>query len=200
MSKVIYQNDIPALLKHLRKSYSVFAPVSKNKETTFDKVADSKNIVLDYQTTILPPKIYFLPPEEELFRITNGRVYENKIKKPFVVFGLNLKDLAAIVYLDQIMGKNPADTFYQKRRELSTLIAVSQERVGVPSGGDLILEKVSAGTYRAIVLTEKGRKIAGLDLFKEKRITEKAEPKGKSSMLEKMLLDSELIARAVEWS
>src|SRR3990167_10787276 len=117
MSKVIYQNDIPALLKHLRKSYSVFAPVSKNKETTFDKAIDPKNINLGYQTTIVPPKIYFLPPEEELFRITNGRVYENKIKKPFVVFGLNLKDLAAIVYLDQIIGKNPAASFYHRRRE-----------------------------------------------------------------------------------
>ena len=200
MSKILSQNDIPALLKHLSKSHSVFAPVSKNSETVFDKATDPKNIVLDYQTTILPPKIYFLPPDEELFRVTNGRVCEVKIKKQFVIFGLNLKDLAAIVYMDQIMGKNPADTFYQRRRGLSTLIAVSEGRVGVPAGGDLILERASSGTYRAIVLTEKGRKIANLDLFTEKKITEKVKTSGKYSKLDKMLLDSELIARAVEWS
>src|SRR3989337_568220 len=186
MSKILSQNDIPALLKHLSKSHSVFAPVSKNSETVFDKATDPKNIVLDYQTTILPPKIYFLPPDEELFRVTNGRVREIKIKKQFVVFGLNLKDLAAIVYLDQIMGKDPADLFYQRRRELSTLIAISEGQTGVPAGGDLIFEKIPRDNFRAIALTEKGRKIASLDLFNEASVDEEAKPQKPLSKLEKM--------------
>ena len=198
--KVISQNDIPNLVNHLKKSNDVFAPVSKNNETVFDKVTDSRNIVLDYQTTILPPKIYFLPPEEELFRVTNGKVREIKIKKQFVVFGLNLKDLAAIVYLDQIMGKDPADLFYQRRRELSTLIAISEGQTGVPAGGDLILERIPRDNFRAIALTEKGREIASLDLFKEASVDEEAKPQKPLSKLDKMLLDSELIAQAVEWS
>ena len=198
--KVISQNDIPNLVNHLKKSNDVFAPVSKNNEIVFDKTADPAKIALNYETTILPPKIYFLPPEEELFRVTNQRVREVKIKRRFVVFGLNLKDLAAIVYMDQIMGKEPDDTFYQRRWELSTLIAISEGQTGVPAGGDLILEKITRDSFRAIALTEKGRQIANLNFFKEKEIKETNRSPKSLSKLEKMLLDSELIAQAVEWS
>ncbi len=199
MSKLISQENIPSLLKHLKKTYDVFAPHQK-EETVFDKVKDPKKVVLNYDTTLLPPKIYFLPPEEELFRITKGRVQEIKIKKKFIVFGLNLKDLTAILQLDQIMNKKPADTFYTRRREASTLIAVSEKKVGVPPRGDLILEKVSPFYYRTIALTEKGRKIADLNLFEEKEIKENIKPQDHSSKLDQMLTDSELIAQAVEWS
>jgi sulfhydrogenase subunit beta (sulfur reductase) len=200
MPRVISQRNIPNLLSHLKKTYDVFAPQDKNGEITFDEVKESSKVVLTYETTLIPPKIYFLPAEEELFRVTNGSVEEMNIKKKFVVFGLSLKDLSAIVQLDQIMEKEPADNFYQKRRAASTLIAVSDKEVGVPPAGDLILEKIGSGSYRAITLTEKGRKIANSHLFKEGKTKEKAENQEEPSKLDQMLLDSELIARAVEWS
>ena len=98
------------------------------------------------------------------------------------------------------MGKKPADTFYLNRREASTLIAVSNEKVGVPSGGDLILEKVSPTAYRAITLTKKGREIADLKFFNEEDIKKVATKREPTTKLEKMLLDSELLAKAVDWS
>ena len=200
MSMVISEGKLLNLLKYLKKSHDVFAPVSKNEEIIFDKITDPKKIILGYKTTLLPPKIYFLPPEDEIFKVTNGRVTETKVKKRFVVFGLSLKDLAAIIYLDQIMNKKPADTFYLNRRKASTLIAVSNEKVGIPPGGDLILEKVSPTAYRAIALTKKGREIVGLEFFKEEKIKETAAKQEPASKLDKMLLDSELLANAVEWS
>lgn len=200
MSKLISEANIPSLLKHLKKTYDVFAPTTYEKEIIFDKVKDPKKVVLSYDTTLLPPKIYFLPPEEELFRITKGRVQEIKIKKKFIVFGLSLKDLTAILQLDQIMNKKPADTFYTRRREASTLIAVSEKKIGVPPIGDLILERISPQHYRAIALTAKGREIASLNQFEESEFQGKASPKEAPSKLDKMLLDSELLAQAVEWS
>jgi len=200
MPKVISQLDIPNLLGHLKKTYDVFGPQKKGQEIIFDKVEEPGEVLLGYHTTLLPPKIYFLPAEEELFKVTNGRVQETEIKKPFIVFGLNLKDLTAIAQLDQIMGKPPADTFYLNRRKASTLIGVSETEVGVPLGGDLILEKVSEQGYRASALTAKGRKIASLEFFKEKEISGKAKPLEAVTKLDEMILDSELLAKAVEWS
>lgn len=200
MPKVISQVEIPNLLDHLKKTQDVFAPQKKGQEIVFDKITDPAKVFLNYKTTLLPPKIYFLPAEEELFKVTNGRVQETEIKKQFVVFGLSLKDLVAIVQLDQIMGKPPADTFYLNRRKMSILVAISEAEVGVPPGGDLILEKVSDQDYRAIALTAKGRKIEGLEFFKEKKVAGKAKPQEATTELDEMILDSELIARAVEWS
>lgn len=200
MPRVISQKNIPPLIKDLQKSHDVFAPLEKSGEIVFDKVKDPNQIVLGYKQTILPPKIYFLPPEEELFQVTKGRVTEAEIEKQFIVFGVSRKDLMAMVQLDQIMGKAPADSFYQKRRGASTLIAVSEKEIGAPLGGDLILEKISKDTYRAISPTEKGKKISSLEYFAESNLEEKSEPSKASSKLDEMLLDSELIAKAVEWS
>ena len=200
MPKVISQDDIPNLLSHLKKTYDVFAPQKRGQEAVFDEVKDSSDVFLNYKTTLLPPKIYFLPAEEELFKVTDGRVKEIEIDRPFVVFGLTLKDLAAIVQLDQIMGKKPADTFYLTRRKMSILVGVFETEVGVPPGGDLILEKVSEKDYRAVALTPKGRKTSSLEFFKEKEIAGKAKAQESQTKLDQMILDSELLAKAVEWS
>jgi sulfhydrogenase subunit beta (sulfur reductase) len=200
MPRVISQVNIPNLINDLKKSHDVFAPMVKGGEVIFDRVDDPNKVLLSYETTLLPPKIYFLPPEEELFKVTNGRIQEENVDTPFVVFGLSRKDLEAIVYLDQIMGKKPAYTFYLNRRKNAILVGISEEEVGVPPGGDLILEKVSDKDYHAIALTNKGRKIANSECFRESKISEKATPAQETSKLDQMLLDSELIARAIEWS
>jgi ferredoxin len=200
MPRVISQTNIPKLLNHLKKTRYVFAPQSKGGEISYGEVKEPSNVILGCETTLLPPKIYFLPPSEELFKVADGRVQETRVEKKFIVFGLSIKDLTAILQLDQIMGKGAADTFYQRRRAVSTLIAVSENEVGVPPRGDLILEKTSENEYRAITPTEKGRKIAALGFFKEKGSQGKAKSPKPLSKLDQMLLDSELIAKAVEWS
>lgn len=200
MPKLISQTNIPKLLDHLKKTHGVFAPQSRNGEISYGEVKEPGDIILGCETTLLPPKIYFLPPSEELFKVADGRVQETRVEKKFIVFGLSIKDLTAILQLDQIMGRGAADTFYQRRRAVSTLIAVSENEVGVPPRGDLILEKISENEYRAITPTDKGRKIAALGFFKEKDVRGKAKSPKPLPKLDQMLLDSELIAKAVEWS
>ncbi|MDO8601474.1 MAG: hypothetical protein Q7R46_02195, partial [bacterium] len=70
--------------------------------------------VIDVRNNILPPKQYFFPPKEEIFSFDkkSGRVSTPKIKKDFVIFGLSLPDLEAIVQLDEIMRKPQLDFFY----------------------------------------------------------------------------------------
>jgi len=199
-ARVIEKEKIPKLAQELSKRFDVFVPQKKDQEIVFDRFENGVKILLGYKTTLLPPKIFFLSPEEDLFRVTNGRVREIKIEKPFVVFGIHLKDLSGIVQLDQIMGKTPADPFYLNRRKMATLVVISEEEVGVPPGGDLILEKISEGYYRAITLTPKGRRIAMLPLFEVKNISAKKYPPSYPTKLDQMIVDSELVAQAVEWS
>ncbi len=200
MGKFISQAAIPKLLDHLKKTYDVFAPQSKNGEVVYAEVQNSSNLILGCETTLLPPKIYFLPPEEELFKVDVGRVQETRFEKQFIVFGLSIKDLTAIIQLDQVMSKEPADAFYQQRRAVSTLVAVSDKEVGVPPGGDLILEKISQEGYLVTTPTEKGRKIAALEFFKERDLQGRSTPPKPLSKLDQMLADSELVSKAVEWS
>lgn len=201
-AKVISKKQFPKLIGLLKKKYTVLAPQEQGREVVFSPVTDVGKITLNYQTTVLPPKQFFLPPREELFLATGKKVTEAASPEPFVIFGLNLTDLAGICRLDEIMSREPADSFYLKRREKAILIAVSDEEVGIPPGGDLILEKIG-DAYRAITLTDGGRKIADLPVFKEKR-PRGSDPKGfnpiEPTRLEELLLDSELLARAIEWS
>jgi len=198
MAKAIAATKISDLIRSLKRKYDVFAPQKKEGEIIFAPVDNPKEAILNYETAVLPPKQFFLPPEEELFTVKKEAVTEQKAPKPFVLFGLNIKDLEAICYLDQIMSKEPADSPYLEKRKKAVLITVSETAVGTPPGGDLMLEKVGS-VYKATALTPAGKKIASSPLFKEKKATN-PKPAKKPTKLEEMLLDAELLARAVEWS
>lgn len=197
--KVIAKKRIPELIDLLKERFEVFAPQKRKGELIFSSVTETSKIVLTYATTVLPPKVLFLPPKEVLFTTKGETVTEPPPPKPFVLFGLNLKDLAGVCELDEIMKQEPADSPYFKRREKATLIAISDKEVGVPPGGDLILEKIG-DFYRAVTPTKAGQKIADLPVFEKKELKGNPQPQGKSTKLEEMLLDSELLAKAVEWS
>ena len=83
MPRVISKDHIPNLLTHLQKSGLVYAPVEKNGEIIFGEIGNPTKILLSYNTTLLPPKVFLLPPEEELFKVTNGRIEEKKQDKQF---------------------------------------------------------------------------------------------------------------------
>jgi len=198
-TRVISEKGIFELLKLLKKRYEVFAPQKYKSEVVFAPFDKTSKLLLNYKTTILPPKQFFLPPQEVLFAVKRGGAQEPKAQRSFIIFGLNLKDLAGICQLDEIMEKEPADSFYLKRRKRAILIAISEREVGIPPGGDLILEKIG-NLYRAITPSQIGRRITNLPVFKEAVLNKKPEPKTKPTKLEMMLLDSELLAKAVEWS
>jgi len=198
MAKIIPEKEISSLAKSLAKTSTVYAPISKNGEILFDEISDSSNLALTYTQTPLPPKMYFLPANEDLFKVTDDVVKEAVSPSPFVVFGLNLKDLSAINYLDKIMKKEPEDSFYLQRRNAATLIAITESTVGSHNGSDLTLEKRN-GSYLAHSFTEKGNKLLELTLFKE-GFAEKKIEEPKPNHFDELLLDSNLLAQAVEWS
>ena len=203
---LIEKRDILNLIKELGKTKTIVAPLSrKDGETVFEKTDDSSVVNLEYETTILPAKKFFLPEKETTF------IYDSKKRKiatgkiePFILFGLNLKDTEALTQLDEIMLKPTADFFYEQKRNAATIISIINENGPLPHIGiDLILEKLNQNTYKVHALSKKGREISRKKFFKEsnEEITAEKNPETKvMPELKKLLKDPELLKDAMEWS
>ncbi len=179
MALVIEEKQIKDFLKELKKKFEV----------------------IDFRKAVLPAKQYFLPPREEIFNLNkkSGKLSGPKSPKQFIIFGLNLTDLEAMTQLDEIMKKPQLDFFYFQKRKRAVLIGLIEESVKVLPGGDVVLEKINSKQYRVLVLTDKGKKIKS-KFFKEVKNPRVKKNPHKLTSLQKMLVDSELLADAVAWS
>ena len=161
-----------------------------------------ENIVIDSKKSVLPIKQYFFPPQEDLFIFDKKtkQLDSPDYKKELIIVCYHLGQLEAMTQLDEIMEKPNPDFFYWQRREKSTLIGLIDESVEVAPGGDLVLEKINSKQYRVLILTDKGKKIVKNKFFKEIAKPEVKKYSGEENPFKEMLLDSELLANAVEWS
>ena len=202
MEPLIEKDNIFKLLDTLSRSYRIIAPLERNGEVIFADLKDYESLVLGYRVTVLSPKQYFFPPEEILFTYTGKRTCTPSIpRKKLLIFGLSLRDLEAITHLDEIMSTPHPDYYYNRRRFGSILVGVSNETVHNPSSGDLILEKVDAKRYRAIPLTEAGKRIAERGIFKKQDVfPRKAKENQVMKELTQLLMDPKTIANAITWS
>jgi len=161
-----------------------------------------ESVVIDSKKSVLPIKQYFFPPQEDLF-IFNKKTEKLKspgYKKEIIIICYHLGQLEAMTQLDEIMEKPNPDFFYWRRREKSVLIGLIDESIEVAPGGDLILEKINSKQYRALIVTEKGKKISKNKFFKEINKPEIKKYLPEENIFKEKLLDSELLADAVKWS
>lgn len=126
--RVIDAEDLPSLIRAFMDSYELVAPVESDQGYVFDAIDDPADVVLDYPTTILSPKKYFLPPRETLFEfdVERNDVTEFELDvKPRVLFGVHPCDLNAIERLDAVFleGRYP-DPYYRARREATLIVGV----------------------------------------------------------------------------
>ena len=198
----IDKNQIVALIEKLKQSFQIVAPVKKNGEVIFKKIEEPDDIVLDCEITSMPPKEFFLLPEEKLFEEINNEINAPKPDlKPILIFGLKPDDVEAITYMDEIMSKPTEDFYYWQRRKNSVLVVISNEPLKAAPKCDLFLEKISENDYRASAFTDKGKKILEIEYFKKSEEEKKREfTEKEKSGLKKLILDSELLADAVMWS
>jgi sulfhydrogenase subunit beta (sulfur reductase) len=103
------------------------APSEQDGEYVLRPVVRWSEVRLDYPRTILPPKKYFLPPRETLFRYRPGEGYvphTEDLEKRIVLFGLHACDIYALNILDQIFGGKYPDPYYQARRRHIAIIGI----------------------------------------------------------------------------
>ncbi|MFH1979308.1 MAG: 4Fe-4S dicluster domain-containing protein [Patescibacteria group bacterium] len=167
----------------------------KNLEKLLEELS-KKSKTIDVRKNILPVKQYFLPPEEQIFP-------NKKPENEFILFGLSLRETEALIQLDKIMNEPEKDFFYIQKRNLSTIVSIIEEDGHMPHVGiDLILEKLNNNTYKATIVSEKGRRISKNKLFIEKNTPVHINSHSNNSMpeLRKLLRNPELLSKAVEWS
>ncbi len=177
----------------------------------------------------LPFKKYFFPAVQETFssdkkgKIKTANPIRNIISNgtrpadKFVLFGLNLPQLEALTQLDEIMSKPYEDFFYWQNRKQSIVIGVIDEPLDVAPGGDIVLQKIEERKYKVWAENARSKKIIKEygEFFNEIASSQSsvARQSDNSSLttnilttdkwsqsMRQLLLDSELLANAVEWS
>ena len=103
--RVIDATELPSLIQAFMDSYEVVAPVKRGRGYVFDAIESPDEIALDYDTTIVSPKKYFLPQTETLFEFdaTVNEVTDYTVEiTPRVIFGAHACDINAINRLDLV--------------------------------------------------------------------------------------------------
>lgn len=126
--RVIDKARLPDLVSGLATEFEVIAPVEKDGRFVFAQTSDASEIRLDYDTTLLPPKKWFFPPEETLmrFRVADNEVVDDEVyAAPRVIMGLHPCDINALLLMDNVFKGRYEDPYYLRRRENTLLIGVS---------------------------------------------------------------------------
>lgn len=125
--RVMDKERLPDLVRGLSASYEVVGPVRKGDAYVFSVIDDPRELALEYDTTILPPKKYFVPPSEDILGFTaEGQVTSDGGEaQPRVLFGLHPCDINALMLMDNVFMGEYEDPYYKSRRENTLLVGVS---------------------------------------------------------------------------
>ena len=157
----------------LNELYEIHGVQAKGDKFIFGPLDSSKNLRLDYDVTILPPKKYFLPQYENLmdFQLKKDfSVKPNIEEKPRILIGMHPYDIIALEQTDKVYLDEQKDDFYEKRRKNTIIIGVDIQTVSeysfagslgthyVESGFDLMLTNIGE-KYVITIGTQKGEEL-----------------------------------------
>jgi ferredoxin len=127
--RVLDKQELQKLFNFLAADNTVIAPAQKGTDRNrsplfaFEPVSDFNAVRLDYTTTKLPAKRYFLPYHEDVaaFRITGDdwqKRIDYNVERPIVLFGLHACDINALNKLDKVLlaGVYPMPYYAAKRK------------------------------------------------------------------------------------
>jgi ferredoxin len=153
-------------------NHRVFGVQAKDDRFVFAPLADARDLRLDYDVTILPPKKYFLPPRETLLKFDRKEGFESVFdNEPFVLFGVHPYDMVAISQTDKLFTMDHSDTHYADRRQKATIVACDVQNASkevfagcmgtaaVDDGFDILITKIDSD-YLVDIRTEKGQALA----------------------------------------
>ncbi len=114
-------------LKHLKNKAKLYAPRKKENLFVFRPVKEVEDVCLEYIPTILPPKKYYFPQKEKLFKFSAQAFKTAKaIDKfeEFILFGVHTCDIAGIQCMDVAFREAPEDPNYLNRKDKMTIIGI----------------------------------------------------------------------------
>jgi formate hydrogenlyase subunit 6/NADH:ubiquinone oxidoreductase subunit I len=205
--------DFDSFVGTLSRKKRVIGPVAKQEKFIFAEIKSSKDLRLDYDVTILPPKKAIIPPTQELIEFT-GKGFKSAVKPADqVLLGVHFYDVKAIDMLDKIYGEEPTDGSYMEQRKRTTIVASNVQKISPraffgsvsaelrPQGHDAFLTKLPAG-YLFRTLTPKGEELLKAGKFRkataeEVKKSEKINAAVMEKCPEKLEYTSKEIARRV---
>mgnify|MGYP000418667976 CR=1 FL=1 len=175
---IIKRKDLAQLLDAVAAERTLIAPRNVDGVSLYRPVEDSTHVVWDYIRPTLSAKEAFFPATERLLTIKKtGQDIELNQTLPEgqqVIFGLRPCDARGILALDAVfLDKEPVDSYYQERRQNTTLIGLACEEMGEtcfcttmgsapndPSGMDIMLTPVDSG-FELQAYSDKGTLFLG---------------------------------------
>jgi sulfhydrogenase subunit beta (sulfur reductase) len=126
---IVSRDDLGRLVAGWAKAGAVYAPVKVKDWTEFRRVSSVTEADLTQVNTKLSARGLLFPQCETMFRFeTNqpGKAETTAEPEPQVILGLRPCDAAGIAVLDKFFaGQGETDTYYQRRRERTTLVGLS---------------------------------------------------------------------------
>ena len=126
--RILPKEEVPRMLKALLGAYRVVGPRAKGPKFVFGHIEDPAEIRLDYDITILPPKVALQPPQERVAHISlegEAPVAEPVIEaEPTVLFGVHTCDVHAIRLLDRAFTADYPDSHYLERRRQTLIVSM----------------------------------------------------------------------------
>jgi sulfhydrogenase subunit beta (sulfur reductase) len=111
----------------LQQFGEVHAPVARNGRYVFARLDRWSDAALDYDRTVLPPKKYFLPPRETMFRYRRTTGYlpaSEDLERKIVLFGVHACDIYGLNILDDVFAGKFPDPYFQSRRKNVAVIGI----------------------------------------------------------------------------
>jgi ferredoxin len=126
--RIIPKREIPDLVRGLMSEVEVVGPVAKDGAFVYAPVDDPHALRLDYDTTLLPAKEWFLPSSETLmrFRVADNQVVDDAVDAtPRALFGLHPCDVNSLLLMDNVFLGDRPDPYYKARRDNTLIVGVS---------------------------------------------------------------------------
>ncbi len=129
----IAKDRLNELYAAISQNMGLFIPIKKAGEVNYAVWSEGKEVSLETLKTVKSPKNAFFPDSENLMKFKkDGKnleivdVRKNYAEeKPFVLFGVKACDYKAIEVLDQVFLADPVDSYYQARREATTIVTLA---------------------------------------------------------------------------
>ena len=126
----IAKERLNELYAKINESMGLFIPIKKAGEVNYHIWGEGKEVSLETLKTVKSPKNMFFPQSENMMKFkTEGKNLSvesmNFEKRPYVLFGVKACDYKAIEVLDKVFLADPVDTFYQSRRESTTIVTLA---------------------------------------------------------------------------
>jgi len=127
--KLLSKERLLPFIERLMQKFLLVAPVREGNLTFYQPVKTAAEVAVDAPRSVVPPKEWFFPQTEEIYRYATGSGNLSLAGKvtapPAVLFGVRPCDLRSFDVLDAVFLHEPADRYWAARRENTLLIGVS---------------------------------------------------------------------------